>query len=72
MLLGSGQFGRVYEGTCKQNNEKVAIKIIDKSFLSNETPYFQNELTLLYNINHEGIVKLYSLFNDLNQVSLGL
>ena len=71
-LLGSGQFGQVYGGIYKLTNQPVAIKVIDKSRFSDfkaETSLFQNEITLLYNINHPGIVRLFSLFDEVDNVS---
>ena len=71
-ILGSGQFGQVYGGICKLTNQSVAIKVIDKSRFSDfkaETSLFQNELTLLYNINHPGIIKLFALFDEVDNVS---
>ena len=73
-LLGSGQFGQVYGGVCKSDNKPVAIKVIDKTRFrtqkdfQNETSVFQNEITLLYNLNHPGIVRLYSLFDEIENV----
>ena len=72
--MGSGQFGQVYGGICKSNNQQVAIKIIDKTRFKNqkefqeETNVFQNEITLLYNVDHPGIVRLYSLFDEVDNV----
>jgi serine/threonine protein kinase len=59
-LLGSGQFGQVYGGICKVNNHQVAIKVIDKTRFKDfqaETSVFQNEITILYNVQHPGIVR---------------
>jgi hypothetical protein len=70
-LLGSGQFGQVYGGICKSNNKPVAIKVIDKSRFKDfqfETTVFQNEITILYNIEHPGILKLLSLFDQTDHV----
>ncbi len=70
-MLGSGQFGQVYGGLCKANNQKVAIKVIDKTrfkdFLA-ETSVFQNEITILYNVQHPGIVRLFALFDEVDHV----
>ena len=69
--LGSGQFGEVYGGICKETREAVAIKVIDKTrFQDNqfETSIFQNEITILYNVKHPGIVRLDALFNEIERV----
>lgn len=66
-LLGSGQFGQVYGGFCKVSNQPVAIKIIDKARfqdINTETSIFQNEVTILYNMKHPGIVKLFALYDN--------
>ena len=45
--------------------------MIDKTRFSeskNETNIFQGEITLLYNINHPGIVKLFALFDEKDHV----
>ena len=70
--LGSGQFGQVYGGICKANKEQVAIKVIDKTRFQDiniETTIFQNEITILYNVKHPGIVKLHALFDEVEHVS---
>jgi serine/threonine protein kinase len=72
-LLGSGQFGQVYSGICKLNNQPVAIKVIDKSRFKDfqaETNIFQNEITILYNFQHPGIVRLFALFDEVDSVNL--
>jgi hypothetical protein len=74
-LLGSGQFGQVYGGFCKATNQAVAIKVIDKTRFKDfhaETSVFQNEITILYNVQHPGIVKLHALFDETDQVSFNL
>jgi serine/threonine protein kinase len=69
--LGSGQFGQVYGGLCKTTKQRVAIKVIDKTRFQDfqtETSIFQNEITILYNVQHPGIVKLHALFDEGNHV----
>lgn len=69
--LGSGQFGQVYGGICKATKQPVAIKVIDKTRFQDfqtETTIFQNEITILYNVQHPGIVKLYALFDEVEHV----
>jgi len=68
-LLGSGQFGQVYSGTCLTTKKQVAIKAIDKSRFTAkhsqvETHIFQNEFALLSSINHPGVIKLFALFDE--------
>lgn len=69
--LGSGQFGQVYGGICKATKQAVAIKVIDKTRFQdfqNEISIFQNEITILYNVKHPGIVKLHALFDEVEHV----
>ena len=66
-LLGEGQFGKVYSGVCRTNKTPVAIKIVNKRLLENkntETSVFQNEITILYNLKHQGIVQLLALYDE--------
>lgn len=72
-LLGSGQFGQVYGGLCKATNQPVAIKVIDKTRFKDfqaETSIFQNEITILYNVQHPGIVRLFALFDEVDHVCI--
>jgi serine/threonine protein kinase len=49
----------------------VAIKVIDKTRFQdfqNEISIFQNEITILYNVKHPGIVKLHALFDEVEHV----
>jgi len=71
-FLGGGAFGQVYGGICKKTNKPVAIKIIDKTPfinpLSDKTP-FHSEITLMASINHPGINKMFSIYEEANKVS---
>jgi len=73
-LLGSGQFGHVFGGKCKSKDQEVAIKIITKSLVTDKSELFemsnifQNEFTLLFNIDHPGIIKLFALFDEKDHV----
>jgi serine/threonine protein kinase len=70
--LGGGGFGQVYGGICKSTKDPVAIKIIDKTpfinQMSEKTP-FHSEITLMANINHPGISKMFSIYEEENKVS---
>ena len=70
-FLGGGAFGQVYGGICRLNNKPVAIKVIDKTPFVNpksETTIFHSEITLLSNIDHPGVIKMFSLFEEENKV----
>jgi serine/threonine protein kinase len=66
-LLGSGMFGQVYGGICKTTKKKVAIKIIQKTKIECEifeTSIFQNELLILQNVDHPGIIRLFAIYEQ--------
>ena len=61
--LGKGAFGEVYLGTKQGTKEEFAIKKIDKKFTSNPKAkkYLDNEISILRDISHPNIVKLYDV-----------
>ena len=61
--LGKGAFGEVYLGTKQGTQKQFAIKKIDKKFTSNPKAkkYLDNEISILRDINHPNIVKLYDV-----------
>ncbi|KAL5283373.1 PRKD1 family protein [Megaselia abdita] len=62
-VLGSGQFGVVYGGTHKKTKRDVAIKVIDKlRFPTKQEAQLKNEVAILQNINHCGVVNLERMF----------
>ncbi|CAG0912223.1 unnamed protein product [Notodromas monacha] len=62
-VLGSGQFGVVYGGVNRKNKRPVAIKIIDKTrFPHKNDLQLKNEVSILQNISHPGIVILESMY----------
>ena len=70
IILGSGQFGTVYEGRLIANqNHVVAIKIIDKLKFSKH-PMLQNEIQFLKSLEHPGIVQLEKTFQDPEKIYL--
>ena len=70
-FLGGGAFGQVYGGICRADNKPVAIKVIDKTPFINpksETTIFHSEITLLSNMDHPGVIKMFSIFEEKNNV----
>lgn len=62
-ILGSGQFGVVYAGLHQLTKRPVAIKIIDKQrFPQNQEAQLKNEVSILKNISHPGVVNLDNMF----------
>ena len=56
--LGSGGYGAVYLAKNKITGEKVAIKAMQKSRIS-DYEAFQNEISILRSLDHPNIIKLF-------------
>ncbi|XP_054616877.1 serine/threonine-protein kinase D3-like isoform X3 [Dunckerocampus dactyliophorus] len=68
-VLGSGQFGIVYGGKHRKTGRDVAIKIIDKMrFPTKQESQLRNEVAILQNLHHPGIVNLDCMFETPEQV----
>ncbi|XP_076306016.1 serine/threonine-protein kinase D3-like isoform X2 [Tachypleus tridentatus] len=62
-ILGSGQFGVVYGGVHRTSARAVAVKVIDKTRLpAKQEAYLKNEVTILQDIHHPGVVNLEKMF----------
>jgi protein kinase D len=62
-VLGSGQFGIVYGGIHKKTHRTVAIKVIDKlRFPTKQEAQLKNEVAILQNLSHAGVVNLERMF----------
>lgn len=63
-VLGSGQFGIVYGGVHRKSNKRqVAIKVIDKlRFPTKQEAQLKNEVAILQNLSHPGVVNLERMF----------
>ncbi|XP_052766795.1 serine/threonine-protein kinase D1-like isoform X2 [Mya arenaria] len=62
-VLGSGQFGIVYGGKHRKTNVDVAIKVIDKMrFPTKQEAQLKNEVAILQNLHHPGVVNLEKMF----------
>ncbi len=56
-ILGKGAFGKVKLAKLKANNEKRAVKIIDKMAMEKEEHIrMRYEIDILKNLNHPNIV----------------
>ncbi|KAJ3606579.1 hypothetical protein NHX12_026100 [Muraenolepis orangiensis] len=68
-VLGSGQFGIVYGGKHRKSGRDVAIKIIDKMrFPTKQESQLRNEVAILQNLHHPGIVNLDCMFETPERV----
>jgi serine/threonine protein kinase len=61
--IDRGTFSRVFEAQNKETGERVAIKIIEKSELSNPERAHR-EVEIMKMCNHPHIVKLIDVFDD--------
>ncbi|XP_076031444.1 serine/threonine-protein kinase D3 isoform X2 [Oratosquilla oratoria] len=62
-VLGSGQFGIVYGGVHRKSARAVAIKVIDKMrFPTKQEAALKNEVSILQNLRHQGVVNLERMF----------
>jgi serine/threonine protein kinase len=61
---GHGSFGVVREAICKQTKQKFAVKTVWKAHYNDKKIYLQKEIEILYNLDHENIIKLYNVYED--------
>ena len=68
--LGEGNFGVVRMATNRQTGEKVAIKILEKSKLTNynDKNRLEREINILNKIHHPNIVKLFCTIETDRQI----
>ena len=68
--LGEGNFGVVRMATNRQTGEKVAIKILEKSKLTNynDRNRLEREINILNKIHHPNIVKLFCTIETDRQI----
>ena len=69
--LGKGSYGKVVLGTMKQVKVKRAVKIIDKSKVSN-VDRLRFEVEIMKKLDHPNILRLYDYFEDADFVYLVL
>ncbi|XP_055496649.1 serine/threonine-protein kinase D1 isoform X2 [Leucoraja erinacea] len=68
-VLGSGQFGIVYGGKHRKTGRDVAIKVIDKlRFPTKQESQLRNEVAILQNLHHPGVVNLDCMFETPERV----
>jgi 5'-AMP-activated protein kinase, catalytic alpha subunit len=71
-MLGRGAFGKVNLGMHKLTRKLVAIKSINKEYLSEEKQRnkVMHEVNLLLKLRHESVVKLYETFQTSRHIML--
>jgi calcium-dependent protein kinase len=69
--LGKGSYGTVHMGRLKGTKVQRAIKIIDKSKVSN-VERFRLEVEIMMRLNHPSILRLFDFFEDKKHVYLVL
>lgn len=64
--LGNGAYGEVMLAEKKEGGQIVAIKKLEKEFMEKEKKMYQvlNERTIMAELSHPGIPKLYSFFQS--------
>ncbi|CAB0010273.1 unnamed protein product [Nesidiocoris tenuis] len=68
-VLGSGQFGIVYGGVHRRSSRAVAIKVIDKlRFPTKQEAQLKNEVSILQNLSHQGVVNLERMFETPDRI----
>ena len=68
-IIGRGNFSIVKLGEHKLTKEKVAIKIMKKSQIINQDDLIRidREIQMLKSLNHENVIKIYNIFEDLKR-----
>jgi calcium-dependent protein kinase len=60
--IGEGSFGKVYRAVCRRTHEERAIKVLKNKIARKEDAKFLAEFSLLSQLDHPNIVKLYEIY----------
>eukprot|EP00178_Gracilaria_changii_P017780 TRINITY_DN506_c0_g1_i1.p1 TRINITY_DN506_c0_g1~~TRINITY_DN506_c0_g1_i1.p1 ORF type:complete len:487 (+),score=92.93 TRINITY_DN506_c0_g1_i1:157-1461(+) len=72
-LLGEGAFAQVKLATNKQNNDKVAIKIIKKKgYDPKEMQFIMREVDIMKSVSHPNVVDTIDIFDSPSQLHIVL
>jgi serine/threonine protein kinase len=65
-ILGQGAFGKVFKVVHKVSKRVFALKIIDKKRIRKNSmeAQMQNEIKIMYSLNHPNVVRLFNHFED--------
>lgn len=71
ILLKSGQFGDLYEGVWKQEEDKfeVVVKTLKKGSSENEQVEFLQEVAIVGQLKHSNVVCAHGIVKDGDYVS---
>lgn len=69
-LIGSGTYGKVYEGIDTETNEKVALKLIQLNEKEGIPGTAIREISILKKLSHHNIIKLESVIHTENILTL--
>ena len=69
-VIGKGAFGKVLLAVNKLTGMQVAIKCIEKSYLTDEYQKrkVMQEIHILKQINHKNVIGLYEVFETVGQI----
>ena len=63
--LGRGSFGKVFLATHKNTKVNYALKVINKNNKnSQEKPYIEREIEIMYHLRHPNCIRLFGNFED--------
>jgi len=69
--LGRGKFAVVYQAQRKKDQKEVAVKVICKKDLSEESREFiRTEIAILKMVHHENLVTMVDMFDEKDRLSL--
>ena len=73
-MLGKGAFGKVSLGMHKLSRKLVALKAINKEFMSDEKQKSKvmHEVGILLRLRHQSVVKLYETFETKKAMHLAM
>lgn len=69
-IIGDGNFAMVYSCTHKQTKSKFALKVIDKTKCRGREFLISSEVSVLRNVSHPNIVRLFDEFDFTNELYL--
>jgi serine/threonine protein kinase len=62
--IGRGGFSVVCEATRKEDGNKFAVKIVEKTLIQEDIKLLKREIEIMKKVNHVNILKLIEIFED--------